>query len=51
VEDIPQLQELKPLKSFEVPPGDSIPFAIVFLKSTKNANEFTCEVVNAQGEI
>ena len=51
VEDIPQLQELKPLKSFEVPPGDSIPFAIVFLKSTKNANEFTCEVVSAQGEI
>jgi hypothetical protein len=51
VEDIPQLQELKPLKSFEVPPGDSIPFAIVFLKSTKNANEFTCEVLNAQGEI
>ena len=51
VEDIPQLQELKPLKSFEVPPGDSIPFAIVFLKSTKNANEFTCEVMNAQGEI
>ena len=51
VEDIPQLQELKPLKSFEVPPGDSIPFAIVFLKSTKNANEFTCEVVDAQGEI
>ena len=51
VEDIPQLQELKPLKSFEVPPGDSIPFTIVFLKSTKNANEFTCEVVNAQGEI
>ena len=46
VEDIPQLQELKPLKSFEVPPGDSMPFTIVFLKSTKNANEFTCEVVN-----
>jgi hypothetical protein len=49
-EDIPQLQELKPLKTFEIPPGDSIPFTIVFLRSAKNASEFTCEVVNAQGE-
>lgn len=47
LEDIPQLQELKPLKSFELPPGDSIPFTIVFLKSSKNAKEFTCEVSNA----
>lgn len=50
VEDIPQLQELKPLKSFEIPPGDSIPFTIVFLRSAKSASEFSCEVVNAQGE-
>lgn len=49
-EDIPQLQELKPLKTFEIPPGDSIPFTIVFLRSAKNASEFSCEVVNAQGE-
>jgi predicted Zn finger-like uncharacterized protein len=49
VEDIPQLQELKPLKSFEIPPGDSIPFTIVFLRSAKSASEFSCEVVNAQG--
>jgi len=47
LEDIPQLQELKPLKSFELPPGDSIPFTIVFLKSSKNAKEFTCEVSTA----
>jgi predicted Zn finger-like uncharacterized protein len=47
LEDIPQLQELKPLKSFELPPGDSIPFTIVFLKSSKNAKEFTCEVTTA----
>ncbi len=47
LEDIPQLQELKPLKSFELPPGDSIPFTIVFLKSLKNAKEFTCEVSTA----
>jgi hypothetical protein len=50
VEDIPQLQELKPLKSFEIPPGDSIPFTIVFLRSAKSASEFSCEVVSAQGE-
>lgn len=47
-EDIPHLQSLKPLKSFEMPPGDSIPFAIVFLKSTKAANNFTCEVSLAE---
>jgi predicted Zn finger-like uncharacterized protein len=47
LEDIPQLQELKPLKSFELPPGDSIPFTIVFLKSSKNAKEFTCEITTA----
>ena len=48
-EDIPHLQNLKPLKSFEIPPGDSIPFTIVFLKSAKNAKEFTCEVLTAEG--
>ena len=51
VEDIPHLQNLKPLKSFELPPGDSIPFAIVFLKSTKSAKDVTCEVVLADSEI
>jgi predicted Zn finger-like uncharacterized protein len=49
-EDIPHLQNLKPLKSFEMPPGDSIPFAIVFLKSTKTAKNFTCEISLAAGE-
>lgn len=49
-EDIPHLQNLKPLKSFELPPGDSIPFAIVFLKSTKSAKDFTCEVLLADNE-
>jgi hypothetical protein len=51
IEDIPHLQDLKPLKSFEIPPGDSIPFTIVFLKSAKNAKEFSCEVITAEGEI
>jgi predicted Zn finger-like uncharacterized protein len=50
-EDIPHLQNLKPLKSFEVPPGDSIPFTIVFLRSTKNAKQFSCEVVAAEGDV
>jgi predicted Zn finger-like uncharacterized protein len=50
LEDIPQLQELKPLKSFEIPPGDSIPFTIVFLKSAKGAKAFTCEVAIAEGD-
>ena len=50
LEDIPQLQDLKPLKSFEIPPGDSIPFTIVFLKSAKGAKEFTCEVAIAEGD-
>jgi predicted Zn finger-like uncharacterized protein len=50
-EDIPHLQNLKPLKSFEIPPGDSIPFTIVFLKSAKSAREFTCEVLVAEGAI
>ena len=50
LEEIPNLQSLKPLKSFEMPPGDSIPFTMVFLKSTKSAKDFTCEVALAQGE-
>lgn len=50
-EDIPHLQNLKPLKGFEIPPGDSIPFTIVFLKSAKSAKEFTCSVLAAEGDI
>jgi predicted Zn finger-like uncharacterized protein len=50
LEDIPQLQDLKPLKSFEIPPGDSVPFTIVFLRSAKSAKEFTCAVSTATGE-
>lgn len=49
-EDIPHLQSLKPLKSFEMPPGDSVPFAVVFLRSTRSAKDFTCEVSLAEGE-
>ena len=47
-QDISDLQRLKPLKTFEIPPGDSIPFAIVFLKSTKEIKDFSCEVLTAE---
>jgi predicted Zn finger-like uncharacterized protein len=50
VQDISDLQRLKPLKTFEIPPGDSIPFTIVFLKSTKEIKDFSCEILTAEGE-
>ncbi len=50
-QDIVDLQRLKPLKSFEVPPGDSISFAIVFLRPAKEVKDFGCEVLSAEGEI
>jgi predicted Zn finger-like uncharacterized protein len=49
-QDIADLQRLKPLKSFEVPPGDSVSFAIVFLRPAKAIKDFSCEVVSAEGE-
>jgi len=49
-QDISDLQRLKPLKSFEMPPGDSIPFTIVFLKSTKGIKNFSCSVVAVEGQ-
>lgn len=50
-EDIPHLQDLKPLKTFELPPGDSIPFTMVFLKPAKQAKDFSMEVLLADGEV
>jgi len=50
-QDISDLQRLKPLKSFEIPPGDSMPFTIVFLKPAKAIKEFSCEVLGAEGEV
>jgi len=50
LQDIADLQRLKPLKSFEVPPGDSVSFAIVFLRPAKAIKDFSCEVVSAEGE-
>ena len=50
LQDISDLQRLKPLKTFEIPPGDSIPFTIVFLKSTKETKDFSCQVLKAESE-
>lgn len=50
-EDIPHLQNLKPLKSFEIAAGDSVPFTIVFLRSAKRATQFSCEVLSAESEL
>ena len=50
LEDIPHLQSLKPLKSFEMPPGDSVPFAIVFLRSTRGVKDFSCAVTFADAD-
>ena len=49
-QDVSDLQRLKPLKSFEIPPGDSAPFAIVFLKSSKGVKDYTCRVLSAEGD-
>ena len=51
LQDISDLQRLKPLKSFEIPPGDSIPFTIVFLRSGKGIQAFSCKVLAAEGNV
>jgi hypothetical protein len=48
-QDISDLQRLKPLKTFEIPPGDSVPFTIVFLKP-KAVKKFTATVLTAEEE-
>jgi predicted Zn finger-like uncharacterized protein len=47
-QDISDLQRLKPLKTFEIPPGDSVPFSIVFLKPAKAVKNFTATVLAAE---
>ena len=49
-QDISDLQRLKPLKTFEIPPGDSVPFTIVFLKPAKAVKKFTAIVLSAEEE-
>jgi predicted Zn finger-like uncharacterized protein len=50
-QDISDLQRLKPLKSFEMPPGDAVPFTIVFLKAPREAKDFSCTIVSAEAEV
>jgi predicted Zn finger-like uncharacterized protein len=49
-QDVTDLQRLKPLKSFEIPSGDSVPFAIVFLRTGKQVKEAGCEVLSAEAD-
>jgi hypothetical protein len=51
IQDISDLQRLKPLKSFDIPPGETVPFTIVFLKGPKGVKDFGCEVLSAEAEI
>ncbi len=48
-QDVTDLQRLKPLKTFEIPPGDSVPFAIVFLRPGKTLKDARCEVLSVDG--
>jgi hypothetical protein len=49
-QDISDLQRLKPLKTFDIPPGDTVPFTIVFVKAPKGVKDFTCAVLSAEAE-
>jgi predicted Zn finger-like uncharacterized protein len=51
IQDISDLQRLKPLKSFDIPPGETVPFTIVFLKAPKGVKDFGCEVLSAEAEV
>jgi len=48
VQDIADLQKLEPLRNFEIPPGDSMPFTLVFLRSNQAAKNFTCAISAAE---
>jgi predicted Zn finger-like uncharacterized protein len=48
VQDVVDLQRLQPLKSFDIPPGDTVPFTIVFFKPSKNVKDFSCAVQSAE---
>jgi len=51
-QDISDLQRLKPLKTFEIPSGDSVPFAIVFLRAGKPpVQDARCEVLSAETDV
>ena len=47
-QDIADLQKLEPLRNFEIPPGDSVPFTLVFLKPNRVAKTFACAITAAE---
>ncbi len=47
-QDVADLQRLKPLKTFEIPPGDSVHFALVFLRPGKSLKDARCEVLSVE---
>ncbi len=49
LQEIANLQRLPALKAVEIPPGDSVPFTIVFLKTPKGMKDFGCKVISAEG--
>ncbi len=49
LQEISNLQRLEPLKTFEIPPGDSVQFTIVFLKTPRGMKDFGCKVIAAEG--
>jgi hypothetical protein len=51
LQEISNLQKLPPLRSFGIPPGDSVPFTIVLLKAPKGMKDFGCQVISAEGEV
>ncbi|MFQ5850293.1 MAG: zinc-ribbon domain-containing protein [Candidatus Binatia bacterium] len=46
--EIAILQRLSPQKKFEIPPGESVPFTIVFLKPTREIKTFSCRLLAAK---
>ena len=50
LQEISNLQKLPPLKAFGIPPGDSVPFTIVLLKTPKGLKDFGCQVISAEGD-
>jgi predicted Zn finger-like uncharacterized protein len=50
-QEIADLERLPPLRIFGIPPGDSVPFAIVFMRPTKGIKDFTCEVLSVESEL
>lgn len=50
-QEISNLQNLPPLRTFGIPPGDSSTFTIVLLKAPKGLKDFGCQVIAAEGDV